>query len=583
MKKLFSLLLTLVLALVLVGCGKETTKAPEATTKAPAVTTKAPVVTTVAPQGTTKANDKTQQVTVTPEQAGSAEEFLDELSEEFEDVVKESDATGLRFASHTEVLAKVDYSAVTEITDRAYAQYASLLSEKYDGEASLDLELALDIVIEVSTANLTAGITVNLQLEKATIEGEVPGEAQVDFEQASEIIEEFFSDDLSVYAYFEDGVLYFGCNAGVTKIVEGLIIPIIQEVFGSIIEGVLEGITGADVTQSEPATEEGEGAASEGEGEGEGVEPAPEYTAKNFKIDFKEWLSSTPEEGEEAEEESPKAQIVSMIESIVPLIEGKTLGEIYAVAYQYLDMFGLLDEDGKLDIQTLISMIMSMTGEEVDEEDMEEMSMAQGMIEMLLPYIESKLEFSVNKTESSVAYYLGFVQTDLSKETIEIEGSPAPVPLFALVGLTGEDAPEFSKAIVGGNVKAAFRIDEDGSKHLAMLSSQIGLDFDGTHAGTAKETYLKTGRKVMVDEKEIDEEVKVVYDELDSFSVKFDLTETLSISQELELSLEALQGDAEVEDLTEMAAGYLDGALEKAMSSIPSEEIDEPIEVEEGE
>ena len=576
MKKLFSLLLTLVLALVLVGCGKETT------TKAPQVTTKAPVVTTVAPQGTTKANYGTsQQVTVTQGKEGSAEDFLAELSEEFEDVIKASEATGLRFASHTEILAKVDYSTLATITESAYAQYASLLSKEIDGEASLDLELSLDVVIEVSTADLTAGMTINLHLEKATIDAELPEEDQEGLETACGIIEEFFSDDLSVYAYFEDGVLYFGCNAAITKIVEGLIIPTIQEIVGAIVEGIVEGMTGGEVTQGEPAAEEGEGEGEPAAEEGEGEEPAPEYTAKNFKIDLKEWLSPTPEEGEEVEEDPTKAQIAQLIEGFAPLLEGKTLGELYTVAYSYLDMFGLLDEDGKLDIQALISMIMSMTADEDD--DMEEMGMAQEMIEMLISYIESKLEFSVKETETSVGYELEFAQTDLSEETIVIEGAPAPVPLFTLVGLTGEDAPEFSKALVGGNAKVVFTIGQDGSKHLSMLSSQIALDFAGSHFDKDQETYVKTGEKVTVDEEEIDEEVKVVYDELDSFSVKLQLVETLSISQELQLSLEALQGDAEVEDITEMAAGYLDQALLKAMSYMAPEEMDEPVVVEAGE
>ena len=324
MKKLFAIISSLLIALVLVGCGAKT-EAPQ---------TKAPVQTTAKP---------TNVVTTTLSQEdkeAATEKNKKELAQALDQALMSSNGTKL--SSEFTFEAQVDANAQNLISESSKAKAAEL-GEKESFDENIKLHVNFTFKFEIDTEALTAALQTKFYI--SDFEANM---AKEDNSMAM-IKSLFFNEDgshkeFTLYVYYADKVINLGLNAPVKEGIQTILMAIV-------------GIFGGDPQNAIASANE--------------ILP---FDDNHFVFDVAEYLTAeeNPENDENIEAlNEAKAKFASQLDYVLGKIKGQSVASAYTAIKALATQFGLVNAEGEIDFETVMSLISAMSDSESEEEEID--------------------------------------------------------------------------------------------------------------------------------------------------------------------------------------------------------------------
>ena len=489
MKKIFAIISSLLIALVLVGCGAKT-EAPASQNKTTAKPTNV-VTTTLSQEDKEAATEKNKK----------------ELAQALDQALMSSNGTKLSLEFTFE--AQVDANAQNLISESSKAKAAEL-GEKESFDENVKLHVNFAFKFEIDTEALTAALQTKFYI--SDFEANMAEE-----DNSMAMIESlFFNEDgshkeFTLYVYYADKVINLGLNAPVKEGIQTILMAIV-------------GMFGGDPQNAINSANE--------------ILP---FDENHFVFDVAEYLTAeeNPENDEDIEAlNEAKAAFASQLDYVLGKIKGQSVASAYTAIKTLATQFGLINAEGEIDFETVMSLISAMSdsdseeegelhlpdeeGEEApaeetdDEEETNELTDDEIMA-MVLDYINSKVFLSKDGDD----YTFEVEEFDALTETFNDE---AHTPIISLFDVDDDSFTEI-KAALKANVNFT-NVQFDGvSVEISFTAkndseNSVEVEIEPEEEGAEPET------------------VKLVYDLKGTFtgSIKF----ALNVSTTLTLKLEEL-------------------------------------------
>lgn len=321
MKKVFAIMFSFIIALVLVGCQKTQAVDPA----------------------------KTQNVTTQPTTSELTEEEKKELTvknkKELEAAIDQSlqsaVGTKLSVVFANEVEGEMNASSLLKDTKEVAEAVGAL--EKYEGKVNLKVRFA--ITAEVDSEALTMALRINFIVPEFSVHGDEFPVEELEGIKSLFFDEEGKAREFSAYLFYKDKVLYAGINKPVKDAVV-MVVNLIASIFGAKYDPTIA----------------------------DSIFPNDE---NHFMLDVEEYLKAKETETEKTEEElkldAAKANAKEQLDYYLGKLKGQSVSSLYSAAKLFLGTMGILGEEGNIDFDKLIDFIasalvsMSDTNEESEE------------------------------------------------------------------------------------------------------------------------------------------------------------------------------------------------------------------------